>query len=96
MKKIERPIATSYVDEAVFHYCRSEEEVKNAFAGVDPKDIYIYKRHVDMETFQPWLMVLVKNGSDTISEWYKWIIPMELSGSTDKLQEAKDNGYKVK
>jgi len=84
MKKIERPIATSLVDEPVFHYCRSEQEVKNAFAGVDPKDIFVYKRWVDMETFQPLLLVLVKNGADTISEWYKWVVPLQYAGDTLK------------
>ena len=95
MKKIERPIATSYVDEAIFHYCRSEEEVKNAFIDVDPKDIYVYKRTVDMETFQPLLLVMVKNSADCISEWYKWIVPMELFNSSDKLQQVREKDYKL-
>ncbi|CAB5221004.1 hypothetical protein UFOVP245_58 [uncultured Caudovirales phage] len=88
MKKIERPIATSYVDEAIFHYCKSDEEVRNAFANVNPEDIYVYKRWVDMETFQPWLMVLVKNGSNTISEWYKWIVPLQLVSASDTLKQV--------
>ena len=95
MKKIERPIATSYVDEAIFHYCRSAEEVKNAFIDVDPKDIYVYKRTVDMETFQPLLLVMVKNSADCISEWYKWIVPMELFDSSDKLQQVREKDYKL-
>lgn len=91
MKKIERPIATSLIDEPVFHYCRSEDEVKNAFAGVDPKDIFVYKRWVDMETFQPLLLVLVKNGAETVSEWYKWVVPLQYVGDT-----LKDVDYKRK
>ena len=84
MKKIERPIATSLVDEPVFHYCKSEQEVKNAFAGVDPKDIFVYKRWVDPESFQPLLLVLVRNGAGTVSEWYKWVVPLQCAGDTLK------------
>ena len=93
MKKIERPIATSYVDEAIFHYCRSEEEVKNAFAGVDPKNIHIYKRTIDMDTFQPLLMVTVQRENYHIGEWFKWIIPLELAVGNEIFKEFEEKGW---
>ena len=85
MKKIERPMSTTYVDELLFHYCDTVEQVKNAFANVDPKDIFIYKRWIDMDTFQPWLLVFVKNDDELMCNWYKWIVPLELGVQCDNL-----------
>ena len=50
MRVIERPMSTSYVDDAIFHYCQNKEEAENAFRGVAPEDIITWGRTVNMET----------------------------------------------
>ena len=90
MKKIERPMSTTVIDELPFHYCKTVEEVNNAFAGVKPEDVFMYRRTVDMETFQPQLMILVKTRSEMVSDWYKWVVPMELYVASDALQFLKE------
>ena len=87
MKVIERPMSTSYVDDAIFHYCKTKEEAENAFRGVDPEDIITWGRFTDMETFQPLLMVMVKKNDKPVKEWFKYIVPMELYTEVDKLKE---------
>ena len=93
MKKIERPIATSIVDEPIFHYCKTADEVKNAFAGVDPKHIHIYKRTIDMDTFQPLLMVMVQREHYHIGEWFKWVIPLELVVGNETFKDFEERGW---
>ena len=94
MKKIERPIATSFADEAIFHYCKTADEVKNAFVGVDPKLIHVYRRFVDEDTFQPLLMVMVECEGKTISEWFKWVIPLELAIQDDSFKDVQERGWR--
>jgi hypothetical protein len=85
MKVIERPMSTSYIDDAIFHYCKTPEEAKNAFAGVDPEDIITWGRTVNMETFQPLLAVMIRNKDKPVKDWFKWIIPMDLYTDVEEL-----------
>ena len=93
MKKIERPIATSFADEAIFHYCKTPEETKNAFEGVDPKRIHVWRRFVDPDTFQPLLMVMVERENIPINEWFKWVVPLELLIDNKQFEDIKENGW---
>ena len=90
MKIIERPMSTSYVDDAIFHYCKTKEETENAFKGVDPEDIITWGRTVNMETFQPLLAVMVKDKNKPVKDWFKWIIPMELYTEVEELKARKE------
>ena len=93
MKKIERPIATSFADEAIFHYCKTPEETKNAFDGVDPKRIHVWRRSIDPDTFQPLLMVMVERENIPINEWFKWAVPLELALNNDSFKTVQERGW---
>lgn len=93
MKKIERPIATSFVEEAIFHYCKTADEVKNAFVGVDPKYIHVYRRYVDPDSFQPLLMVMVEREGKSINEWFKWVVPLELAVDNEPFKDVQEKGW---
>ena len=93
MKVIERPIATSYADEVIFHYCKTPEETKNAFMGVDPKHIHVYRRYVDTETYQPLLMVMVEREHKPIGEWFKWVIPLELMIDNEQFKDIQERNW---
>ena len=93
MKIIERPIATSFADEAIFHYCRTQEETENAFAGVDPKRIRVWRRFVDPESFQPLLMVMVERENHHVGEWFKWAVPLEFLIENEQFKDIQESGW---
>lgn len=86
MRVIERPMSTSWIDEAIFHYCKTKEEAENAFRGVPAGDILTWGRTINMETYQPLLMVMVRVKDKPVKEWFKYIVPMELYTQVDELK----------
>ena len=81
MKKIERPMSTTIVLDALFHECKTVEEWKNVLMGVDENDIFEYARWVDKDTFQPWMAVVIKKENKPVSEWQKYAFPLVLKAA---------------
>ena len=60
MKKIVRPESTTVVFELLFHEIKSIDELRNILIGVAPKDISVFRRYVDPDTFQPLIAFQIK------------------------------------
>jgi hypothetical protein len=79
-RTIERPDSTTIVDETAFHLIRNAREFRNVLVGVEPKDVVIWKKAVDMLTFMPQLYFIIKpkDGSPLV-HGFKYIVSLELA-----------------
>ncbi|QIG70591.1 hypothetical protein EVB91_029 [Rhizobium phage RHph_I1_18] len=82
LKEIVRPSSTTIVREALFHKCKDAKETENAFAGVDPKDVVVFSRSIDPQTFTSRIYVIIREGNKPLDMCNKFMVeqlPFELN-----------------
>lgn len=89
-KIIQRPESTTIIDERPFHLLKNKQEMKNVMKGLNwNEDVLIWKQYVDIKSFGPMIMFLVKDKSKQLYSYLGYVAPMEIMVKDDEQNETE-------
>lgn len=66
--------------ELEFHDCLNEQEVRNVFENVDMRDVHIFSKEVEVDSFQPMVSVIITKNNTPLASGLKYRVRMENLG----------------